>query len=174
MIVIVIGLPGTGKTTFSRALAQEIKGLHLNTDIIRDQLQLRGQYDRATKLLIYKTMMERAADAVNNNRHVVLDGTFYKQQLRDDYLTFAEKYQVPLKWIELKATEAAVRERVETKRVYSEADYKVYLKVKKMFEPMCKACLELWNEKATPMEPLINQALDYIGLQRSNDSKETA
>ncbi|MEM6378009.1 MAG: AAA family ATPase [Bacteroidota bacterium] len=174
MIVIVIGLPGTGKTTFSKALAQEIKGLHLNTDIIRDQLNLRGQYDRATKLLIYKTMMERAAAAIKKNMHVVLDGTFYKQQLRDDYLTFAEKHQVPLKWIELKATEAAVRERVETKRVYSEADYQVYLKVKKLFEPMCKDCLELWNEKATPIKPLINQALDYIGLKTTGENKETA
>lgn len=166
MIIIVIGLPGTGKTTFSKALAQAIKGLHLNTDIIRDQLNLRGQYDRETKQLIYSTMMERAAEAVQNDLHVILDGTFYKQQLRDDYLTFAEKYQVPLKWIELKATEAAIKERVGHKRVYSEADYQVYLKVKKLFEPMHKACLELWNEKATPIEPLIKQALDYLEMTK--------
>lgn len=169
MIVIVIGLPGTGKTTFSKGLAQAIKGLHLNTDIIRDQLNLRGKYDRDTKNLIYATMMERAGEAVQNDLHVILDGTFYKQQLRDDYVTFAQKYQVPLKWIELKATEAAIKERVEHKRVYSEADYQVYLKVKKLFEPMHKTCLELWNEKATPMELLIHQALNYLDLKASEE-----
>jgi predicted kinase len=167
MIVIVIGLPGTGKTTFSKGLAQEMGALHLNTDIIRDQLKLRGQYDRATKNLIYATMMERAGQAVATNRHVVVDGTFYKQQLRDDYLTFAEQNAVPLKWIELKATEEAVKERVEHKRAYSEADYQVYLKVKALFEPMHKTCLELWNEKATPMELLISKALEYLDIENT-------
>lgn len=162
MIIIVIGLPGTGKTTFSRGLAHHLNALHLNTDIIRDQLDLRGQYDRKTKNRIYKTMEEQAATALQEGKIVVLDGTFYKQKLRKNYITFAQKLGQPLKWIELKATEKAVKERVQQKRTYSEADYEVYLKVKAAFEPMQQDCLELWNDKDTPMAVLLEKAMAYL------------
>jgi predicted kinase len=162
MIIIVIGLPGTGKTTFSRGLASHLNALHLNTDIIRDQLNLRGQYDRKTKNRIYKTMEEQAAAALQEGKIVVLDGTFYKQKLRKNYITFARQLGQPIKWIELKATEKAIKERVQQKRTYSEADYEVYLKVKAAFEPMQQDCLELWNDKDTPMEVLLDKAMAYL------------
>lgn len=162
MIIIVIGLPGTGKTTFSRGLAKYLNALHLNTDIIRDQLDLRGQYDRKTKNRIYKNMEQQAASALQEGKIVVLDGTFYKQKLRKNYITFAQKLGQPLKWIELKATEKAVKERVQQKRTYSEADYEVYLKVKAAFEPMRQDCLELWNDKDTPMAVLLEKAMAYL------------
>lgn len=162
MIIIVIGLPGTGKTTFSRGLAEHVGALHLNTDIIRDQLNLRGQYDRNTKNLIYKTMQEKASSALQEGQKVVLDGTFYKQKLRKNYIAFAKKLEQPIKWIELKATEKAIIERVQQKRTYSEADYEVYLKVKAAFEPMQQDCLELWNDKDTPMKDLLEQAMAYL------------
>lgn len=162
MIIIVIGLPGTGKTTFSRGLAEYLDALHLNTDIIRDQLALRGQYDRKTKNLIYKTMQDKAAAALQEGQKVVLDGTFYKKRLRKNYLKFAKKLGQPIKWIELKATEKAIKDRVQQKRTYSEADYEVYLKVKEAFEPMQQECLELWNDKDTPMAVLLEKAIPYL------------
>jgi len=162
MIIIVIGLPGTGKTTFSKGLADHLDALHLNTDIIRDQLCLRGQYDRKTKNLIYKTMQEKAATALKEGQKVVLDGTFYKKRLRKNYIAFAKKLEKPIKWIELKATEKAIKERVQQKRTYSEADYEVYLKVKAAFEPMHQECLELWNDKDTPMAVLLENAMAYL------------
>lgn len=164
MIIIVIGLPGTGKTTFSRGLAEFLGALHLNTDIIRDQLCLRGQYDQKTKNLIYGCMRDRAAEALKKGQTVVLDGTFYKQKIRNDFIAFAKKQTSTIKWIELKATEMAVKERVEQKRQYSEADYTVYLKVKAAFEPMEQDCLELWNDKDTPMSELLEKALAYLKI----------
>jgi len=162
MIIIVIGLPGTGKSTFSRGLARHLGALHLNTDIIRDQLQLRGQYDSSTKQLIYATMQEQATTALQQGKRVVLDGTFYQQHLRDNFIAFAKKQGELIKWIELKATEKAIKERVQQKRTYSEADYQVYLKVKAAFEPMQQDCLQLWNDKDTPMDTLLEQAMAYL------------
>jgi predicted kinase len=162
MIIIVIGLPGTGKTTFSRGLAERLGALHLNTDIIRDQLDLRGQYDRKTKSLIYNTMRDKAAEALQKEQSVILDGTFYKKKLRRDYINFAKKQNSAIKWIELKATETAIKERVKQKRKYSEADFSVYQKIKAAFEPMQQDCLELRNDKNTPIETLVEQALSYL------------
>ena len=170
MIIIVIGLPGTGKTTFSRALAEKIGAINLNTDIIRDRLQLRGQYDRNTKRIIYENMQLEAARAVRQNKHVVVDGTFYKQRLRDSYQVFASKNRVGLKWIELKAKEATIKSRVDKKRTYSEADYEVYLKVKALFEPMKKDCLNLWTDGEADLKKLLRKAVQHLGLASNGEN----
>lgn len=162
MIVIIIGLPGTGKTTFSKALAQEIGAIHLNTDILRDELDLRGQYDRNTKLLIYELLQAKVAQAINAKKDIIVDGTFYKKILRDDYFELAHKNQVPIYWIELKATEDCIRSRVAKKRIYSEADFQVYLKVKAKFEPMEEDHLQVWNNNSSSMEDCLLEALQYL------------
>ena len=164
MIIIVIGLPGTGKTTFSRALAQVIDAVHLNTDMIRDDLDLRGQYDRQTKALIYQEMMSRVEAALENGNNVIVDGTFYRRKIREGYRKLAKAQAVGLKWIELKAQEQVIRDRVEKKRKYSEADFKVYLKIKALFEPMRQECLELETDREKDLQVLVEEAIQYLGL----------
>jgi predicted kinase len=161
MIVIVIGLPGTGKTTFSRALAQRLNGLHLNTDILRDKLNLRGQYDRHTKELIYNQLKKETEFAILAKKDVVVDGTFYKESLRAIYTQLAQKHGVPIHWIEVKAPEECIRARVEKKRVYSEADFQVYLKVKSRYEPMVEDHLQVWNNTGR-MDDCLQEALQYL------------
>ncbi len=164
MIIIVVGLPGTGKTTFSRALAQIIDAVHLNTDMIRDQLDLRGQYDRQTKALIYQEMMNKVEAALLKGRNVILDGTFYKRKIREGYRKLAKAQEVEIKWIELKAEEKVIRNRVEKKRTYSEADFNVYLKIKALFEPMRLECLQLQTDREKDLQVLVDEAVQYLGL----------
>lgn len=172
MIVVVTGLPGTGKTTFSKSLARKMKALHLNTDIIRDQLHLRGHYDRTSKQRIYERMCDLVAKEISSKKNVIVDGTFYKKQLRDAYIHLASKHQVAIKWIELKANEATIRERVEKKRTYSEADFEVYLKVKASFEPIHQARLELWTDQDLEMEDLLLEALEYLDQEIKSKNEQ--
>ena len=164
MIVIVIGLPGTGKTTFSKALASKIKGLHLNTDIIRDHLDLRGQYDRKTKRLIYDSMLKEARKAIEADRNVIVDGTFYNRRIRDNYQRLANDFKVPLYWIQLRADPQSIKSRVKKKRKYSEADFEVYLKVKAIFEPIMRDCLKLWTDQEDKLEDLVQKAVNHFGM----------
>ena len=109
-------------------------------------------------------MQEEAAKAIRQNQHVVVDGTFYKQKLRDSYQVFASQNRVGLKWIELKAKESTIKSRVDKKRLYSEADYEVYLKVKALFEPMKKDCLNLWTDNGVDLNKLVQKALQHLEL----------
>ena len=78
MVLIVFGLPGTGKSYFARHLARETGTSYLNTDIIRQELGRQGRYDRETSRYIYELLMERMADLLSEKQDIILDGTFKK------------------------------------------------------------------------------------------------
>lgn len=160
-MIVVTGLPGTGKTTFAQALATEIKATHLNTDIIRDALGKRGQYDTATKAFVYENMLQQAETALHNGVDVIIDGTFYQQTWRKAFVQLAKKQQAAIYWIEIKADEALVRTRVSRPRPHSEADYAVYLKIKAAYEPIDMPCLELWSDREN-LNDMIARAKIYV------------
>lgn len=161
MLIIISGLPGTGKTTFARALAQKMHVHHLNSDMIRDELGKRGQYDPDTKSLIYERMQERTERYLQAGETVIVDATFYKKNYRKPYFHLAENYGVPLKWIELEAGEQTIRKRVEQKRKYSEADFSVYQKIKAAYEPLSIKHLILSSDDRSVSE-MLEEAATFI------------
>ncbi len=135
-MTIVCGLPGTGKSTFALALARSIGAVHLNTDRIRHALGRQGQYSLALKSAIYDSMLLHTREELLAGKDVVLDGTFYKAELRKTFSQLATELQVPMHWIEIVASDSTVKERVGKSRPYTEADYGVYQKVKSEFDPL--------------------------------------
>ena len=160
----VIGLPGTGKTTFAKSLAEALDAQHINTDIIRDSINKRGQYDPETKARIYTAMQAQAEAALHKGQNVVLDGTFFKKELRKPYQEMATKYQANLYWMEIKAKEDVIRTRVSQRRAYSEADFEVYLKIKSQYEPLETPHLELWSD-VLDLPEMVKKAKDYINIR---------
>ena len=100
MLVMVTGLPGTGKTTFARSLANHIKGIHLNSDMVRSELGKRGKYDTASKAGIYQKLQNRAEEILKQGKHVIVDATLYKNIVREPFIKLAEQYKTQIKWIE--------------------------------------------------------------------------
>jgi predicted kinase len=164
MLLAIAGLPGTGKSTFAKALAQALKADHWNTDIIRDALNLRGQYDVPTKEKIYAEMLLRTAATLEQEKTAVVDATFYKASLRKKYEDLAKRLQLPICWIEIKAAEDVIRGRVQQKRQYSEADFEVYLKIKAQFEPIEQAHLVVWSDQMK-IEEMVQLALQHTKKQ---------
>ena len=93
-IILIIGLPGTGKTTFSKILATELKAYHLNSDMVRQEIGKKGQYDDASKAEVYEELLKRTSQYLKNQKTVILDATLYKKDLRKPYLALAKKYDV--------------------------------------------------------------------------------
>ena len=161
MLIIISGLPGTGKTTFARALAQQRDISHFNSDIIRTELGLRGQYDTTTKEKVYAQLEYRTSRTLQQGGDVVVDATFYKNQLRAPYIKMAADRSTPLKWIELKADEATIKQRVTAKREYSEADFEVYRKIKKAYEPLSIPHLVLSSAQLS-IEEMLEASEKYL------------
>lgn len=166
-LIIVVGLPGTGKTTFSRALAKRLQARHLNTDIIRDTVAMRGRYDPEAKKRIYDLMLLEASRSLAIGQTIILDGTFYQETLRESYrqLSFAER--IPLYWIELRASEEVIRQRTGQRREYSEADFQIYQQVRDQFEPFPDERLILNSDRPDALPAMLDEAQRYIENEKS-------
>jgi len=161
MIILVFGLPGSGKSYFSRHLQKEIDAGLLNTDIIRQKLNLKGTYDQSAKKRVYDKMMEKTIEHLEEGSDIIVDGTFHKKQRREDISRIAKKNETRIFFVEIKASEQTIKQRLEKKRKYSEADYEVFRKLKKEFEDQPGNHLVLWSD-SEPIDTMIMKAKEYI------------
>ncbi len=161
MIVIVFGLPGSGKSFFASKLAEKTGAEYLNSDQIRLSIFPERQYTEAEKMKVYTVMADQTEKLIRKERDVVLDATFYKEHLRENFRHLAKSNEVPLLFIEVIARESIIKERLNRKRVFSEADYPVYLTIKESFEPLSEDHLILESTQEN-IDWMLKQALDHI------------
>lgn len=136
-LIIVLGLPASGKTTFAKELASAIEARAINSDNIRDEVLLRGNYTEKAKEKVYTAMLKLAVSRIESGESVILDGTYYKEKLRRKIVNKAQELHLIPHFIQVKADEEVIRERMSPARKESDADYDVYLNIKSQFEPLC-------------------------------------
>ncbi len=138
-LILVCGLPGTGKTTVAKKIADETKSFVFNTDIIRKELFDEPKYTEKEKSLVYELLFEMAEKFLRSAKNVVLDGTFYKKEFREQIRKIAESMKSEFHVVEVKCEERILRKRMgkrKGKKTPSDADFGIYRKIKKEFEPI--------------------------------------
>lgn len=161
MLLLIAGLPGTGKTTVARAFAALIGATHLNSDVLRRELGMMGHYNPEDKEQVYKTLLDRARQALLRGESVVVDSTFYKERIRAPFVDLAEECGAPLYWVEIQAEEQTLRERLSHPRPDSEADFAVYEKVRDAFEQLPENRLVINTDQVTPATAAV-KILQYL------------
>lgn len=96
MIVMMAGLPGTGKSTLARALAGRLRGAVLDKDAIRAALFEPGrvEYCAAQDDFCMEIMLQTAAYllAKDAGLHILLDGrTFSRRYQRERVMEFCDR-----------------------------------------------------------------------------------
>ena len=164
MIITVKGLPGSGKTSFATALAQELKAAHINSDQVRQSLQLRGKYDEHSKMRVYEAMAEKAKTALSQSSIVVVDATFTQAVYRKLFRNLARHLGENLCWIDITAQEAVIRQRLSKKRVDSEANFKVYQMLKENSDTLLEPQIRIDSTDLKPKE-MVFKALSLLSEQ---------
>lgn len=163
MLIVVCGLPGSGKSYFASHLAKELNAVHLKSDAVRKDLQMMGNYDETIKNQVYEEMIKRAWYQVQNNETVILDATFNQAETREMVKAQAQALHEPLYFIYLKADDAIIYERVSKERPDSEADFRVYQKLKAERDPFEEDHLELDSGRDT-VNNMIAKTKTFLGL----------
>ena len=165
MVIIVFGLPGSGKSFFASRLAVRLGSTYISTDALRFELFPKRTYSDSEKMRVYDHMLNMMVRDIFDHATIVLDGTFYKESLRNKFEEEAKKLGDKLIYIEVIASEKEIKQRTEKPRINSEANFDVYLKLKQEFEPVKTDHLVL-DSSASNIEVMIDQAIHYIGTYR--------
>jgi predicted kinase len=170
MIVLMAGLPGTGKSTLAQALADRLSGSVLSKDEIRHALFSPRdiEYSRPQDDFVMGIMLEAAEWIVRRdpNRRVFLDGRTFSQRYQlDQVLQACEKLRQPWRILECVCSEATAHERIATQSRAGEhpagnRDFALYLQVKARFQviPLPKTVIDTDR----PLEDCVRQALIAI------------
>lgn len=130
MIIMVHGLPGTGKSFLARQLSQSTpNSVVLKTVSLR---QVRGQgpelFDendkntREDKDNSYKVLCEVAEKALQEGKTPILDATFHKKYRRQWVYDLANKMNAKLAIISVSCDEALVFERLKRRKEQKDED----------------------------------------------------
>ncbi len=159
-LLLIAGLPGTGKSTAARIFVERYGGLHISSDSTRKAMNLRGHFDPEDKKKVYQAMLEKARTALLASQNAIVDSTFIRASVRNAFESVARACGVPFFWVEMRADENSIRERLETPRTDSEADFSVFLALRVQSEPFSAPHLELWSDKLS-LEEMVQAIYHY-------------
>ncbi len=164
MLIIIAGLPATGKSTLAKKLAEKINAVVLNTDVIRKEMLPKPKYTEEEKRLIYNVLFLLTKYLLMNNINVILDGTFYKRSIRRKAYEIAEKLGKKIIIIECVCNEEVVKERLikrSKERSISDADYEVYKKIKSQFEKILSKHIVVDTTKNVDINDIVMKIKEY-------------
>jgi len=157
-LICVAGLPGCGKSVVARLLAERLDGLLLRTDAIRKALFAVPDYSDEETIRTYAEFYRRAEEGLAGGRVVVMDATFSSRASREEAAAIARRTGAPLRLLLVTAPQEIVRERIAQRtNDVSDADFRVYLEMKALFEPLAEAETHTVIDNRGGMQELIAQ-----------------
>jgi predicted kinase len=170
MIVIMAGLPGTGKSTLAQALAAQLSGRVLSKDVVRHALfsESEIEYSTAQDDFVMQVMLRTAGWMVQKDpaRVVFLDGRPFSRRYQLE-LVLKACAEMREAWciLECVCSEETARKRMEEQaraggHPAGNRDFQLYQEVKAHFEPIDLPKTVIDSD--LPLEACIGKSLQAI------------
>lgn len=167
MLIIICGLPGSGKSSLARKLKAKLPAAYLNSDIVRKQIFKKPQYTPEEKKRVYDEIVNQAEKMLLKKKNVIVDATFYTRKYRQLMVSTARdagsKYCIILCTLPEEMTKERLAKREKSSRSVSDANYEIYLKLRERFEQIEGDYLEI--DCSLPIKEQVEKAGKYIGAR---------
>ncbi len=167
-LLLMHGLSGSGKTTVSRYLLEQLPAIRIRSDVERKRLYGvaldasaaadagHGIYNRTADQSTYRQLAVLAAGVLDAGYSVIVDATFLRRAQLDPFTELAGEHGVPCFVIDCRATESELRRRVAA-RQRARAD-------------VSDAGLEVLERQLQAYQPLAASGLDAELLVTGSDT----
>lgn len=142
-LVLVSGLPGTGKSTLARSLAETANFEVIRSDVVRKEIYavesrqpVSSLYTSDRTQRVYDECLERARRILEAGQRVMVDATFQRDQDRQAFLQLAIETGCRAIWFECTAPTEITKQRLDARYGdASDADWSVYQLVRSRWQP---------------------------------------
>jgi len=143
-IIVVSGLPGTGKTCFCRRLAERLPFVILESDALRKQLFPVPTYAASESAYLFRTIYYLIEELLKKGTPVILDATNLAERHRERIYNIVERVNARLILVRVEAPPELVQKRLKSRMKRadadnnSDADWTVYQKMKATAEKISR------------------------------------
>ena len=166
MIILMAGLPGTGKSTLARELVARGGGRILSKDEFRHAIFAPDEIEYSSRQddFCVQMMLETCGYLLSRNSELslFLDGRPFSRRYQiENVLNYAAGLHQPWRILECVCSEASARARLRSNTARSHPagnrDFELYLKVKERFETIAQPKIVIDTDQ--PLEVTVQQAL---------------
>ena len=151
-LVVLMGLPGVGKSHCARLLATRLAAAQVATDQLRSRLFIAASYTAEENAAIFRCVEALVERLLDERHRVIVDATNLAAQHREPSVAAARRHGVPLVFVRVMSSEGAILARLAGRRRaraaddHSDADVRVYERMRdRVFEPPEGGFFELQN-----------------------------
>jgi predicted kinase len=135
VLVLISGLPGTGKTYFAGQLSERLPFITLESDALRLILNPNPTYGKAESTRLFSAIHLLCERLLKEGHSVIVDATNLIESHRQHFYDIADRTESRLVIVRVEAPEPVVKERLAARAKEpdgkSDADWKIYLMMKK-------------------------------------------